>query len=538
MSADNKNPTLSEKSMAQDVDIINSTSDPENPIAEKVFVLELSSTKRIIAFIGLVLSTMLISLDPSMIMSSMIYIGKDLNDTTNIAWLSIAFLLTNTTFQPVYGKLANLFGRKNIILLAVILYVISLILCGASQSLSMLIGFRALAGLAAGAISSITQVLLADIIPLRDRGYYEGILTTAFAFSSIIGSLIGGVLTDKVSWRWIFYVKIPIAVIIFVILYFCIREPKREETSTAKVLRKIDYGGMTLLAASIICFLLATQWGGTSHPWNSPLIIGLLCGCVVIFMVFVAYEKYIPAEAIIPGKMWKKPNVVYTFISIFFLSMSSFGVGFYSTMFLQIIYGLTSLETSLYSIGKTGSMSLIAIISGIIIAMTGKIRPWVWGGLFLCALGNGLYNTFDETTAAAQVIGIYAITGAGMGMCTRTLLMCAQGSVNLEDMAIVTSMFEFIQPIGATVGIAICGGIFNNRLIPVMKSVLPPGSGNAMAYAGAAQRLPPPVKAKIIGDLVNVFRPLFILGPVFFLIALVASLCIKPIVLPERKPRR
>ncbi|KAK9762568.1 hypothetical protein K7432_011573 [Basidiobolus ranarum] len=483
---------------------------------------------------------MLISLDPSMIMFSMIYIGKDLNDTNNINWLSIAFLLTNTTFQPIYGKLANIFGRKNIILFAVLLYIVSLILCGASQTMGMLIAFRALAGLAAGAISSITQVLLADIIPLRDRGYYEGILTTAFAFSSIIGSLIGSALTEKVSWRWIFFVKIPIAVIIFVILFFCIHEPKRTQISAGKVLRKIDYGGIVLLAASIICFLLATQWGGTKYDWDSPLIIGLLCGFIVIFLIFVAYEKYIPAEAIIPGKMWQKPNIICIFISIFFVSMSLFGVGFYSTMLLQIVYGLTSLQSSYYSLGNTGAMSIVAIISGIIIAKTGKIRPWIWGGLFLCAIGNGLYNTFNETTSAAQIIGIFAIAGAGMGMSTRTLMMCAQASVSSEDVAIVTSMFEFIQPIGAAVGIALCGGIFNNRLIPIIKPILPPGAGdgNPMIYAGFAQNLPPPVKAKIIGDLVNVFRPIFIIGPVFFIVALLAAFFIKPIVLPERKPRK
>ncbi|RKP14949.1 major facilitator superfamily domain-containing protein [Piptocephalis cylindrospora] len=430
--------------------------------------------------IGLMLAVFLSSLDQTIVSTALPTIASQFNSLNDVSWVATSYLLTSTAFQPLYGKFSDIFGRKVMLLFAVSVFTLGSILCGAAQSMLMLIVCRALAGLGGGGIMSIAMIVISDIVSLRDRGKYQGFFGGAFALSSVLGPLLGGVFTDHASWRWAFYINIPIAAITIVTTFFFLRLPTPEGSLREK-LRRIDYVGTVLLIGAVVLILLATNWGGSAYPWNSGPIIGCYVGGGVLAIAFIVVEGWFAREPVAPGRFFKMRDVVINFAALFFLGMSFFSLIFYLPMFFQVLRGDSATTAGLETLPFIGGLLVASIGGGFLVSKTGMLRPFMILGAALLVLGSGLLSSLDVHSNRGKQLGYQVFSGLGIGFVLQTATVAVQASVQIKDMASATALLTFFRSIGGVVGIAIVGAIFNNKLSSGIASRLPNLSAEEIA---------------------------------------------------------
>lgn len=413
--------------------------------------------------IGLMLAIFLSSLDQTIVSTALPTIASQFNSLNNVSWVATSYLLTSTAFQPLYGKFSDIFGRKAILLFAVGVFTLGSILCGAAQSMVMLIVCRALAGLGGGGIMSIAMIIVSDIVSLRDRGKYQGFFGGAFALSSVLGPLLGGVFTDHASWRWAFYINIPIAAITILTTIFFLRLPVPKGSLKEK-LRRIDYVGTVLLIGAVVLLLLATNWGGSTYPWNSGPIIGCYIGGGVLAIGFIIVEGWFAREPIAPGRFFRMRDVIINFLALFFLGMSFFGLIFYLPMFFQVLRGDSATIAGLETLPFIGGLLVASIGGGFLVSKTGMAKPFMIIGAAFLILGTGLLSSLDVNSNRGKQLGYQVFAGLGIGFVLQTATVAVQAAVDIKDMASATALLTFFRSIGGVVGIAIVGAIFNNKL--------------------------------------------------------------------------
>ncbi|CAG8465673.1 10607_t:CDS:2 [Ambispora leptoticha] len=488
----------------------------------------------IIVFMGLALAIFLSSLDQMIVTTALPRIASDFHALSDISWVATSYLLTSTSFQPLYGKISDIFGRKFTFLFAISTFVAGSVLCGASIDMPMLIVSRAIAGIGGGGIMSLVMIIISDIVPLRERGKYQGILGGTFTISSVLGPLIGGVFTDRLSWRWAFYINLPTAALTITIIITILHLPHVYGSFKEK-LKRIDFLGTTFLIASTVTILLPLNWGGNTYPWNSSIVISLFCVGAVLICVFLFIEFRIAVEPIVPQRLFKIRNPVLVYIGSFFIGMAFYGFIYYLPLYFQAVRGYSATKAGLQLLPLVLGLVAFSTGSGFATSLSGRYHPWIIFGYGLTTISAGLLSTLNENSNRGEEIGYLLMAGAGLGCSMQTALLAAQSAVEYRDIAVVTSLSSFFRTIGGVFGVAISGSIFNNKLSSHLVDVLPPGISfdlvkNSVEYI---RSLPPDVQVPIIHAYVQSLRYVFLIGVPMAGVAFIHSLFIKHV--PLRK---
>ncbi|KAH8553551.1 transmembrane efflux protein [Umbelopsis sp. PMI_123] len=493
----------------------------------------------------LMLAVLLAALDQTIVATALPTISSGFGASDEIGWVGISYMLTSTVSMPLYGRFVDIFGRKPVFLFGIVVFLAGSIVSGASQNMDMLIAFRALQGLGAGGIISLVMIIISDLVSLRDRGKYQGLIGTSFGIASVVGPLLGGALTDHASWRWCFYINVPIGAVTLVVVVLFLHLPTPQGSIREK-LGMIDYIGSFFLIACTVCILLPLQWGGNQYAWNAPVVIALFCVGGVLLFVFSAVEVWQAKAPIIPGYLFRQRTPIALFVSQFFFGLCFFGGAIYYTpIYFQVVRGDSATSSGLELLPLMLGLVLCSITSGLLCSKTGHVREFIWIGLSLVLVGGGLLTTWSAESNRGMQIGYLLILGCGCGLCVQTLTIAGQSCVGPKDIAVITSLGGFFRTIGACFGIAIFGTVFNNTLSEHLSGLDLPFSIQVAEHSFALVKdLPEPLQSQVKDAYCAALDRMFLLILPFGAVALISSLFIQHFKLhrtlpgqaPEEKP--
>ena len=438
----------------------------------------LSHRQILIAFSGLVLAMLLAALDSTIVSTALPTIVSELGGLEHLAWVVTGYLLAQTIVTPVYGKLGDLYGRKIVMQSAIVLFLVGSALCGLSQNMTQLILFRAIQGLGGGGLVVTTQAVVGDIVPPRDRGRYQGIFGAVFGLSSIAGPLLGGYFTTHLSWRWIFYINIPVGIAAMVVLAATLPSLSR------RVARSIDYAGAGLLAVVLSSITLLADLGGTAYPWSSAVSIGLIAVSLLSLALFTAVERK-ASEPVLPLRLFQRQTFVITSLVGWIVGFALFGSVTYFPLYLQVVKGVTPTGSGMQMIPMMGGMLVTSIVSGQLISRTGRYKVFPLLGTAVMTGGLFLLSRLSSTTTNATAALLMLVLGVGLGMVMQVLVIAVQNDVDYKDLGVATSGATLFRLIGGSLGTAILGAIFAARLSANLVRFLPAGT----ATTGAARNM-------------------------------------------------
>jgi len=477
-------------------------------------------------FAALMLGMFLASLDQTIVSTALPTIVGELGGLDHLSWVVTAYLLASTVSTPLYGKLGDMLGRKPVFIAAIVIFLVGSMLSGLSQTMLQLILFRALQGLGAGGLIVGAQAILADIIPPRRRGRYMGLMGAVFAVSSVAGPLLGGFLVDNLSWRWVFYVNMPIGALALVIVI------TRLHLHVPHSRHRIDYLGAGLLTGGVGALILATTWGGTQYPWGSAEIVGLAVAGVVLLAGFVWQESR-AAEPIIPLRLFHSGTFRLSTSMAFMVGMAMFGAIIYLPLFLQLVYGASPTSSGLRMIPLMAGLLVAAILSGRAITRYGRYKIYPVTGTAVLVLGMYLLSRLTPESDA-WVASIYmAVVGIGLGLVMQVLVLILQNDARPEDMGVVTSTATFFRSVGGSFGVALFGTIFASRLAAELQR-LPADVVAKLGDVGnidpaRAKQLPPEVHADLLQVFSNALHGVFLWGMAIAIVPAVLAWFLKEV---------
>ena len=474
-------------------------------------------------FLGLVVVMLMSSLNQTILAPSLPTIVGELHGVEHMSWVITIFILLSTITMPVYGKLSDQFGRKPFLIFAIVAFMAGSVVGALAQSMNWLIFARALQGLGGGGLMILSQAVIADVIPPRDRGRYMGIIGGVFAFSSVAGPLIGGWITEGPGWRWAFWLNLPLAVLsILAVIFLLPHRPFRDREK-----HNIDYLGSLILMAGTSALVLATIWGGNQYEWTSPEIIGLLVFSVVAALVFIPVENR-AAEPVMPMYLFKNRNFVLTLGASLALGVAMFGAVEYIPTYLQMALGVSATVAGLLMIPMMGVMLVVSIVTGRLVSKTGRYKGYVTSGTAIVALGLFLLSTVTIDTPTWLFCVYLGVMGAGLGMSMQFLTLIVQNAFPVSVVGTATAANNFFRQVGATVGASLVGGLFTSRLTSLISERMPQqalqssgGHASSSLTPELVASLPEPVHGIIVNAYNDALIPLFLyLGP----LALVSTL--------------
>jgi EmrB/QacA subfamily drug resistance transporter len=484
--------------------------------------------RRNLIFVAIVLGMLLAALDQTIVATALPTIVADLGDAGHQSWVVTSYLLASTIVTALVGKLGDLFGRKRIFQAAVVFFVCGSVLCGLAQSMAMLVGSRALQGIGGGAITVTASALIGEVVPLRERGRYQGILGAVFGVTTVIGPLLGGYFTDYLTWRWAFWVNVPVSVVVLVVAAVAIPQ------LAAATKPVIDYAGIVLVGLGAAGLTLATSWGGTLYPWGSPTIIGLFAGSAAALGVFAWVESRAPAP-ILPTRLFRSPVFTVCCVLSFVVGFAMLGAMTFLPTYMQYVDGVSATTSGLRTLPMVVGMLITSTGSGILVGRTGRYKLFPVAGTALMALAFVLMSRMDPSTSALVQSAFLVILGAGIGLSMQVLVLIVQNTSNFEDLGVATSGVTFFRTIGSSFGAAIFGSLFSNFLKDRIGPALAAGGVPASAVASpeALHRQPHSVAAPIVAAYADSLTQVFLCAAPVALLGFVLALFLREVPLRD-----
>ncbi|MDX3849629.1 MDR family MFS transporter [Streptomyces sp. AK02-01A] len=476
-----------------------------------------------LAISALLMGLLLASLDQTIVSTALPTIVSDLGGLEHLSWVVTAYLLASTAATPLWGKLGDLYGRKRLFQTAVVIFLAGSALCGISQNMAQLIGFRALQGLGGGGLIVLAMAIVGDIVAPRERGKYQGLFGAVFGTTSVLGPLLGGFFTQQLSWRWVFYVNLPIGAVALLVIAAALRIPARSAKHT------IDYLGTFLIAAVATCLVLVASLGGTTWAWGSVQVIGLTILGLVLLAVFIRVERR-AAEPVLPLRLFRVRTFTLVALISFIVGFAMFGAMTYLPTFLQVVQGVTPTLSGVRLLPMVLGLLITSTLSGQIVSRTGRWKAFPILGTAVTAVGLLLLHQLTPASGAWMMSVYFFVFGAGLGLVMQVLVVVVQNAVSYQDLGVATAGATFFRSIGASFGVAVFGTVFTNLLIGKLGDALagrrlPPDMGPSQLAADprAVERLPAELRPAVLNAYATSITDVFLYAVPVVLLAFVVA---------------
>ena len=482
-------------------------------------------------FAGLMLGSLVASLNMTLVAPALPTIVAELGGLADYSWVPISAMLASTIVVPVAGKLSDVYGRKPLYMTGIVVFAIGSGLSGLAPNFWFLVFSRFVQGAGMGFIMPLSQAIIGDIISPRERGKYQGMMGASFGLASIVGPAAGGFITEHFTWRWLFFVNLPVAVVTLVVIALYMHVPNERRKHA------IDVWGSVTLSAGITCALLATVWGGAQYPWLSWQIGGLYTAAALLLGAFVWVELRAP-EPVLPLRLWASRIFTLSNLASMGVAMSMFGAIFFLPVFVQGVIGNSVTSSGAILVPMLVAMIVSSVGGGQFISRTGRYKVPLLAGLAVMGAGFYMLSAFDVHTTNEQAVAAMVLIGLGLGLTMQTYTLVVQNSVERADMAVATSATQLSRSIGAAVGLAVLGTILTQGLQTSIGRYLPPDAVKRLQTAGSGSsatavfdpsqlaHLPPAIAAGIRHGLADALHPVFLAGLPVIAVAFVATLFI------------
>jgi EmrB/QacA subfamily drug resistance transporter len=464
---------------------------------------------------GLMIAMMLAMLDNMIVSTALPRIVGEFGGLSHFTWVVTAYVLGTTVSTPIWGKLGDLYGRKAVFLTSIVIFLVGSALCGMSGSevlggaadgMVQLIAFRAVQGLGAGGLMVGVMAIIGDLVPPRERGRYQGLMAGIMAIAMVAGPLIGGFITDHLSWRWAFYVNLPLGGVALLLLAATLHLPRYRTE------HRIDWLGAGLLSVGITAIVLITTWGGNDYAWGSAQILGLAVLAVLSLAAFALVERR-TAEPILPLGLFANRNFAVISVIGFLLGFAMFGAMNFLPLFQQTVQGASATNSGLLLLPLMFGMLVTSIGVGRTITATGRYRIFPIAGGVVMTVGMGLLTRLDAGTGKVELAIYMIVLGVGMGFLMQTSMLIAQNSVEQRDLGAASGAATFFRSIGGSFGISLFGAVFNHRLADSSAGpILAAGGGQARGRAAdpeALRALPDQIREAVLGGLADSIAGVF-----------------------------
>lgn len=496
-------------------------------------------------FPALCMTTFLSALDTSILSTALPTIALDINAGESYMWITNSYILSSTVVLPLFGQTANIFGRRWLLILSVVIFALGSGLAGAADNTVQIIAGRTIQGIGGGGINTLVDTVICDLVPLRQRGKYVALMAAVWAVGTVVGPVLGGAFAEHTSWRWVFYINLPLCAVsmILLVLFLRVSHPRSGGTIWQQ-LRRVDYSGNVILTATVVSVLLALSWAGIDYPWSSWRVLApLVLGLAGLFLFYAHQRSRFCSEPSIPTKLFSSGTAVCALWIAFIQSVLLYWVGYFLPIYFQAIRSSTATESGLFVLPITAAIAPLGIITGVLIASTGKYRPYHFLGYICLTTATGLFSLLDDNSPARDWAGFQILFGAGSGMIFSSTLPPIQASLPESDMATATATWAFMRSFGCIWGIAIPTTVFNTRVEELLYRIsdvhlrekLADGGAYAMASDGLIRTLKdtPQLMAEVLSVYQDSLRLVWWIAVPFGGIGLLLCIPIRQLVLSE-----
>ncbi|KAA9394270.1 MFS transporter [Kocuria coralli] len=462
-------------------------------------------------FLGLMVVMLLAALDQTIFSTALPTIVGDLDGVHQMQWVITGYILASTVMMPVYGKIGDQIGRKPVLLAAITLFMVGSAISGLATNIDWMIAGRVVQGLGGGGLMILSQTVIADVVPPRDRGRYMGLMGGVFALASVAGPLLGGWLTTGPGWRWAFWINIPLGLFAFGLFAFLLKLPRPQQQV------KVDFAGMATLGAATVALILAATWGGNDYDWGSWQILSLFGAAVVLAVIFVLIERK-AAQPVLPLSLFSNRSFTLTMLAGLFMGIAMFGALGYMPTYLQMVHGASATESGLLMIPMMACMLATSIITGQVVSKTGRYKIFPLIGMVIIAGALVMMGQLSADLPVWRVCLALGVLGIGLGMTMQILVLIVQNVFPPSMVGTATAGNNFFRQVGATLGSAVVGSLFASRLMDMLSERMPAqamtGAGGGDASADftpeLVRSLPEQIQSIVIGSYNDALIPVYL----------------------------